>query len=91
MSSLSPQYEAFIRDQLASGVYPTREKVIEAGLEALREAKNPPLVPDEHMELVEEALEEIARSGSVEMTADDWRQLHQLVDDVAAGRDKADG
>lgn len=90
MSSLSPQYEAFIRDQLAAGVYPSREKVIEAGLEALREAGGVPAVPEEHMALVEEALEDIGRNGSVEMSAEDWRQLHRLVDDVAAGRDVAD-
>lgn len=53
--ALSPQYEAFIRDQLAMGVFATREQVIEAGLDALQRREEIPLVPTEHEALLEEA------------------------------------
>ena len=55
---LAPQYEAFNQEALAAGRYPSREKLVEAALDSLRERESVPLVPEEHMALVEEGIRE---------------------------------
>lgn len=64
--AFSPQYEAFIRDQLAMGMFATREQVIEAGLDALQRRDEIPLIPPEHEALLEEAEADFA-AGRVEV------------------------
>ncbi len=59
-SNLSPRCEAFIQEKLAQGVFPTREKVLEAAIDALEDSElNIPLIDAEHMESVEHALEQL--------------------------------
>jgi len=65
-NELAPQYEAFINEHLTSGAYPTREKVLEAGLDALREQSEIPLIPIEHEHLLEEAEADLAAGRVVE-------------------------
>ena len=84
MSSLSPQFEAFISQQLAAGTYSSREKVIEAGLEVLQRIGSTQQVPAAHMAMVEEALQGIAAHGTEEVTDAHWQRLHKLVDDLTA-------
>jgi len=56
---LSPQYEAFINEQLSTGAYPSRERLLEAALDLLRDDDAIP-VPDEHIPLLDEAEANIA-------------------------------
>jgi Arc/MetJ-type ribon-helix-helix transcriptional regulator len=58
-SDLSPQYEAFISEQLSAGAYPSRERLLEAALDLLRDETATP-VPDEHIPLLDEAEADIA-------------------------------
>lgn len=53
---LAPQYEAFIQDALAAGTFPSREKLLEAAVESLREQQSIQMIPEEHMAAVEEAV-----------------------------------
>ncbi|MBL8828291.1 MAG: hypothetical protein JNM18_15020 [Planctomycetaceae bacterium] len=71
--ALSPQYEAFIRDQLATGMFATREQVIEAGLDALQQQGPVPLVPLEHEALLEEAEADLAAGRVIEWNYEEQR------------------
>jgi hypothetical protein len=91
-SGFSPQNEQFLHDIVAGGLYPSKEAAIDAALDAFRAAQpepfdpNIPMVPDEHMEGVEEALAELDAGLGVEMTRDEWDRLRQFARDVAAGK-----
>lgn len=80
---LAPQYEAFIQEALAAGRYPSREKLVEAALDSLRERESVPQVPEEHRALVEAALKEVAESGTVEMTDADWSRYREVAREAA--------
>lgn len=54
--NLSPFSEAFIQESLAAGRFSSREKLLDAAIEALRESDKVPMVPDEHMAAVEEGI-----------------------------------
>jgi Arc/MetJ-type ribon-helix-helix transcriptional regulator len=84
-SGLSPHVEHKIAEALASGLYPSREALIEAGVEQLLDEQLP-LIPEEHEVLVEAAINSSSAGRSVEMTRREWDELHQLVSDVAAGK-----
>ena len=82
---LSPQTEQYLTSIVAGGMYPSKEAALEAAVAALRERREPSrTVPDEHMELVEEAVASAEDGRLRELTADDWSQLRQLARDVAA-------
>ncbi len=78
--ALSPQYEAFIRDQLATGVFATREQVIEAGLDALQKREEFPLIPPEHEALLAEAEADFAAGRVIEWNYEE--QLARLISRV---------
>lgn len=84
-SQLSPHVEDLIAHAVANGMFPTREAVLEAGVERLFKEVIPP-VPDEHLAAVELGLAEIEQGLVEDMTKGDWDELHQLVQDVAAGK-----
>jgi Arc/MetJ-type ribon-helix-helix transcriptional regulator len=84
-NELSPHIEQRITEALASGLYPSREALIEAGVESLLDERIP-MVPDEDMPLVEAAFESSSVGRSAEMTRQEWNELHQMVNDIAAGR-----
>lgn len=70
---------------VTGGFYPSTEAALEAAVEALREKNGTtPLVPDEHMIAVEEALAELEAGVEEEMAASDWEGLRQVIRDVAA-------
>jgi len=83
-SGLSPQIEQKIAEAVAGGLYPSREALLEAGVEHLLEQV--PMVPDEHMALVEAAIESSKDGRSSEMTRREWEELHQMVAEIAAGK-----
>jgi hypothetical protein len=80
-SELSPQNEQFIARAIAEGLYPTVEAALDAAVDALREKV--PIVPEEHIRAVEEALEEIEAHGDEEMTTDDWEELRREIRAIA--------
>lgn len=84
-SGLSPDVEHKITEALASGLYPSREALLEAGVEQLLNEQIP-LIPGEHEALVEAAIESSSAGSSAEMTRREWDDLHQLVNDIAAGK-----
>ena len=86
-SGFSPHIEQKIAEALAGGLYPSREALIEAGVEHLLDERMA-MVPEEHMALVETALESSAAGRSTSMTRQEWEELHRMVDDVASGKHK---
>lgn len=79
-SELSPQSEGFIRDALAGGMFRSRESVLDAAIDALREKQaTTPLIPAEHMALVEAAIEDLEKNGGVEITDAYWDELKDRV------------
>ena len=83
-SGLSPHIERKIADALAGGLYPSREALLEEGVEQLLDSRIP-IVPDEHMPLVEAAIESSNAGNSGPMIRAEWDQLHRLVDEIASG------
>jgi Arc/MetJ-type ribon-helix-helix transcriptional regulator len=73
-SGLSPQIERKIAEAVASGLYPSREALIEAGVEHLLDEQIP-MVPDVHMTLVEAAIESCNAGHSAELTRQEWDEL----------------
>lgn len=84
-NGLSPHIEQKIAEAVAGGLYPSREALIEAGVQHLLDEQIP-LVPDEHMGFVEAALESSRLGRSAEMTPQEWDELHRMVADIAAGK-----
>ena len=86
-SGFSPQIDRKIAEALSGGLYPSREALIEAGVEQLLD-EQVAMVPEEHMALVEAAIESSQAGGSERMKPEDWDELHRLVADVAAGKQR---
>ena len=84
-SGLSPDVEHKIAEALATGLYPSREALIEAGVEQLLDEQLP-MIPDEHEALIEAAIKSSSAGRSTEMTRREWDDLRQLVNDIAAGK-----
>ncbi len=82
---LSPQIERKIAEALAGGLFPSREALIEAGVEHLLD-EQVPLVRPQDLALVEAALESSSAGRSAEMTRQEWDELHRMVADIAAGK-----
>ena len=84
-NGLSSQSEQYLAQVVASGLFPSKEAALEAAVVALREKNEEvPLIPEEHMALVEEALAS-AEAGDVQpITQDDWSQLREVIKRVAA-------
>jgi len=88
---LSPQSEQYLAQIVAGGVYPSTDAALEAAIAALREkTESLPLVPEEHMEAVEQAAGSSRDGRSRPLTAADWSRLQQQARDVAA-RNRPDG
>jgi Arc/MetJ-type ribon-helix-helix transcriptional regulator len=76
-SDLSPQYEAFINEQLSAGTFPSRERLLEAALDLLRDEIATP-VPDEHIPLLDEAEADIAAGRVTDWDPDEFlRRVEQ--------------
>jgi len=84
---LSPQNEQYLERVVAGGLFPSKEAALDAAVAALREKTDEvPFVPDEHMEAVEQGIDEADAGLSQPMTDDDWSRLRQRAHDVAAGK-----
>lgn len=86
-SHLSPQNEQYLERVVAGGLYPSKDAALDAAVAALREKiEDLPFVLDEHMEAVEQAIDEADAGHSRPMTDDDWSRLRSLAHNVAAGK-----
>ncbi|HEY5313232.1 MAG TPA: hypothetical protein VIK18_11965 [Pirellulales bacterium] len=86
---LSPQNEQYLESIVAGGLFPTMEAALDAAVEALREKEEDiPFICDEHMDAVEEALEDPEPSRL--MTADDWSRLREYAHEVARRKNSGD-
>jgi Arc/MetJ-type ribon-helix-helix transcriptional regulator len=84
-SDLSPQTERYLDQLVAGGVFPSKQAALEAAVQALR-AKNEtlPLIPAEHLELIEQGMAS-ARAGRTRALGDaDWQRLRQFAQDAAS-------
>ena len=87
VKDLSQQTEQYLADVVAGGLFPSKEAALEAAVAALREKTEPiPLVPDEHIERVEQAVESANAGLTSPMTPEYWDCLRQNVRDIAAGK-----
>ncbi|MBX9791156.1 MAG: hypothetical protein K2Y37_19730 [Pirellulales bacterium] len=87
---LSPQSEQYLASVVADGIYPSREAALEAAVAALRARDRAiPMVPAEHMALVEEAIESSLAGKSSIMTDADWDNLRRrIVETADVSRDR---
>jgi hypothetical protein len=86
-NGLSPQSEQYLAQVVASGMFPSKEAAIDAALVALREKnqnEEVPLIPEEHMALVEEALDAVEAGDVRPITQNDWKRWRELIQKVAA-------
>jgi Arc/MetJ-type ribon-helix-helix transcriptional regulator len=83
---LSPQIEQYLASVVAGGMFPSQEAALEAAITALREKTGqPPFVPAEHLELVEQGMASVRAGRTRELSDADWEQLAQHARDVASG------
>jgi len=84
-TELSQQAEQYLASVVAGGLYPSKSAALEAAVAALR-AKNEQIskVPDEHLELVEEAIASSRAGRSRAVTAADWESLRNSARDIAS-------
>lgn len=88
---LSPQSEQYLASVVAGGIYPSKEAALEAAVAALRERDQAvPMVPPEHMALVEEAIESSNAGNSREMTDEYWNDLRRRILESAGSGPAAD-
>lgn len=84
MSQLfSPHIEQLIQHALATGLFTSREAVIEAGVSRLLEDA-PQSIPPEHVSAVLAGLDEDDAGQVAEMTEHEWDKLRQLARDTAS-------
>jgi hypothetical protein len=75
-NGLSSQSEQYLDQVVASGLFPSKEAALDAAVVALREKNEQiPLIPPEHLDLVEQALASSEAGHSRPMTEDDWARL----------------
>ena len=81
---LSAQSEQFLASVVAGGLFPSKEDALEAAVTALREkSQSLPAVPDEHVELVEEAIASAPQGQLREFSTSDWSRLREHAYQVA--------
>lgn len=83
-SELSPQTEQFIQQAVASGLYPSREAMIDKAIEILHKAEaRQALIHD-----VNQGIAEFAAGLGAEMTREDWDEI-ELAGIELARQDRA--
>ena len=83
-NELSPQAEQYLASVVADGLYASKQDALEAAVEALRAITDSvPMVPAEHMALVEEGMESARAGLGRELTEADWQRIRQAARDVA--------
>jgi hypothetical protein len=84
-NELSPQAEQYLSSVVADGLFPSKESALEAAVEALHAARESvPMVPSEHMELVEQGILSARAGRSRALTDADWQHLRQCAENAAA-------
>jgi hypothetical protein len=86
-NGLSPQSEQYLAHVVASGMFPSKEAALEAAVVALREkneSEEVPMIPEEHMALVEEAIASLEAGEGRPIAEEDWQRWHALARKVAA-------
>lgn len=87
---LSPDNSQYLAKVVADGLFPSVDAALDAAVDALRrQNEQVPMVPDEHMDAVEEALADLEAGIEEDMTTGDWDELRQIVRDAAAKQSKA--
>ena len=90
-SELSPQAEQYLASVVADGRFASKQDALEAAVEALRAITQPvPMVPAEHMALVEQGMESARAGRGRELTDADWQRIRQAARD-AANRNRTGG
>jgi hypothetical protein len=83
---LSSHNEQYLERIVAGGLFPSKEAALDAAVAALREKTDGiEFVCHEHMDAVEQGIDEADAGLCRPMTDDDWSQLRQRAHDVAAG------
>jgi hypothetical protein len=86
---LSPQAEQYLASVVADGLFPSTQAALEAAIAALREKTEPiPMVPEEHMERLEQAIESANAGQCRELTDADWEAIEQAARDSASGNSR---
>jgi Arc/MetJ-type ribon-helix-helix transcriptional regulator len=84
---LSPQSEQFLAQIVAGGEFSSKEDALEAAVVALREKLAPlPMIPEEHMDAVEQAIVSANQGRCRPLTPADWEGLRELAKEVAASK-----
>lgn len=82
---LSPETEQYLASVVAGGLFPSKEAALEAAVGAFRaQHEQIPLVPAEHMELVEQGIASVQAGRCRELTDADWERLRQRAHEVAS-------
>jgi len=75
---LSPQTEQYLANIVAEGLFPTKEAALEAAVEAFRTStESLPLIPAEHMDMVEQGMASALAGRSRELTDADWENIRE--------------
>jgi hypothetical protein len=81
----SPDSEQYLASVVAGGLFPSEQAALEAAVAALREKTEAiPLVPDEHMDRLERAIESANAGRCRELSDADWEKLRQRARYAAA-------
>ena len=72
---LSAQTEQYLASIVAGGLFPSKEAALEAAVEALRNRTAIPMIPEEHMEAVEQGIASAIAGRAGPMTKADWEDL----------------
>jgi Arc/MetJ-type ribon-helix-helix transcriptional regulator len=77
-SELSRQAEQYLAGVVAEGLYASKQDALEAAVQALRAiTESVPMVPAEHMALVEQGMESARAGRGRELTDADWQRIRQ--------------
>jgi len=79
-STIPPEFEQFVQQQVASGEYPSQEDVVTAGLQVLREMKRRQA---EFRREVQVGVDQLDRGEGIALTVE---ELRAFFDDVQAPR-----
>jgi hypothetical protein len=72
---LSAQTEQYLASIVAGGLFPSKAAALEAAVEALRNSTAIPMIPEEHMEAVEQGIASALAGRAGPMREADWEEL----------------
>lgn len=84
---LSVETQRYLTSVVSAGLYPSEQAALEAAVALLREkTEGTPLVPNEHMEAVEQALASSQAGRSRPLTERDWSRLQDIARNAGPGQ-----